>query len=275
MTGLVTHCRSCQGDIVPVLSLGLLPLANQYVETPRPLEFCPHELMRCPTCGLAQLGFTAPSEEVFDAGYPCSSSTTRALRENFADLAAEAGELIGLSPEDLVIDIGGNDGNLLSNFVGKRRVLNVTPEDIGALGVERGIPHLQQYWSRETAADVLAQHGKAKLVTATNVFAHVPDPHEFIEAVLSVLTDDGVFLSESHYLGALLRDVQYDTVYSEHARYLSLTSIANMLRQHGLVVAFARAIDSHGGSIRVYACKSDMALKIAAGSEKFRGRAMY
>lgn len=255
----------------------MLPACNAFHPVGSRVEsekFYPHDLLRCPKCELVQLGFVPPQTETFPASYPYTSSTTRALRENFADLATEANALIGLKPEDLVVDIGGNDGNLLSNFVGKQRVLNVTPEDIGALGVERGIPHLQRYWGQVASEEARGQHGKARLITATNVFAHVPDPHEFVGAALSCLADDGVFLTESHYLGALLKGVQYDAIYGEHARYLSLAAIRNILKPHGLVIPFARTIDSHGGSIRVYACRPDVANEIErkATESKLRAR---
>lgn len=272
----VTTCQSCSSpDLESVLWVGNLPPCNDLRpigEPARAQDTWPTELFRCPKCELVQLGFVPPQTVTFPSSYPYTSSTTRALRENFADLAAEVSALHPLAPEDLVVDIGGNDGNLLSNFVGKQRVLNVTPEDIGALGIERGIPHLQQYWGKAAADLAVSGHGKAKLITATNVFAHVPDPHEFIEAALSALTDDGVFLTESHYLGALLKGVQYDAVYGEHARYLSLRAIENMLKPHGLTIAFSRTIDSHGGSIRVYACRPDYAQAIAGRAHGHRQR---
>lgn len=208
---------------------------------------------------MVQLGHVPPQTETFPSSYPYRSSVTRALRENFAELATECSALLDLKPEDLVIDIGGNDGNLLSSFVGKHRVLNVTPEDMGRLAVGGGIHHLQRYWDKLSASLVLAGQGKAKLITATNVFAHVPDPNEFVEAVLDVLTDDGVFLTESHYLGSVLKGNQWDTIYGEHARIYSLASLTALLKRHGIVVAFSRTIDSHGGSIRVYACRPSAA----------------
>lgn len=275
MAGAVTACRACSGQLASVVSLGPLPLVNEYHATPRAMKFYPHEMLRCEACGLAQLGITVPSSEAFPVEYPYRSSVTRALRDNFADLATEANALIGLTPEDLVIDIGGNDGNLLSNFVGKQRVLNVTPEDIGKLGEERGIEHLQQYWDANAAGEVVAKCGKAKLITATNVFAHINDPNAFVETVLSALADDGVFLAEVQYLGDLLSGIQYDHIYVEHQLWWSLGTLRSLLKKHGLTVAFARRIDSHGGSIRVYACRPDAAPAIAEKAQAFRQRVIY
>lgn len=277
MTSRVTACRACSDPLTTVVSLGLLPLANQYVSatSPEPLTFYPHDLVRCTECGLAQLGITAASQEVFPASYPYSSSTTRALRENFADLARESSALLDLRPEDLAIDIGGNDGNLLSNFVGKQRVLNVTPEDIGKLGEERGIPHIQEYWTVKLADDLRRTLGTAKLITATNVFAHMPSVHDFVLGVTTALANDGVFLIEVQYIGDLLKGAQFDHLYLEHQMFWGLDPLRALLKKHDLVIPFARTIDSHGGSIRVYACRPEAAPAIAEKAQAFRARAIY
>ena len=258
MTGHISECQSCGSrDLESVLWLGYHPHCNAFVPigaAPTVQKSYPLELFHCQRCELVQLGFIAPQEETFPASYPYRSSVTRVLRENFTDLYNETTRLLPLAPHDLIIDIGGNDGNLLSNFTA-HRTLNVTPEDIGKLGEERGIPHLQRYWSKEAAAEVLARQGKARVVTATNVFAHVPNVHDFIGGVLDVLTDDGLFVTESHYLGAMLQGVQFDAVYPEHHRVYSLKSLRNLLEPHGLTVFHAHTIPTHGGSFRAFAAR--------------------
>ncbi len=245
------NCQSCKAETSLVFSAGYLPPCNSYapIGSAEPVTSYATDLYFCDRCGLAQLGHVPPQTVTFPASYPYLSSTTRILRDNFAQLYEETQRINPLGPDDLVIDIGGNDGNLLSNWVGKHRVLNVTPEDAGALGAKRGVPHFQAYWSRETAAGL----PKAKLITATNVFAHVPDPHDFLDGVDAALAPGGMFVSESHYLPDLLRGVQFDALYGEHARYLSLQSIRRQLAAHGMCILGARAIPTHGGSIRVYA----------------------
>src|SRR5205085_2867489 len=102
---------------------------------------------------------------------------------------------------------------------------------------------------------VKEKYSKVKLITATNVFAHMEHIHEAVSNVLSLLNKDGVFISESHYLLSLINDVQYDTIYHEHQRYYSLHSVINLFKMHDLEVFHAREIPSHGGSIRVYAAR--------------------
>ncbi|MBT3658752.1 MAG: methyltransferase domain-containing protein, partial [Rhodospirillaceae bacterium] len=97
--------------------------------------------------------------------------------------------------------------------------------------------------------------GAARVITATNCFAHIEDIHSVVSAIMNLLADDGVFVTESHYLMSLLETVQYDTVYHEHLRYYSLTSLQHLLAMNGLEVVHAKRIPTHGGSIRVYAAR--------------------
>jgi hypothetical protein len=132
-------------------------------------------------------------------------------------------------------------------------VLGIEPTDVGKIATGRGIPTLTRYFTPAVAAEVKGEHGPARVVTAANCFAHIEDVHSIVEGICNLLTFDGVFISESHYLIGLLDRLQYDTVYHEHLRYYSLNSLANLLQMHGLEVFHARPIPSHGGSIRVYA----------------------
>jgi hypothetical protein len=102
---------------------------------------------------------------------------------------------------------------------------------------------------------VRTEHGPAIVVTAANCFAHIEDVHAIVDGIVEMLKPGGVFISESHYLIALLDTLQYDTVYHEHLRYYSLTSLKYLLEMHDLEVFHARPIPSHGGSIRVYAAR--------------------
>ena len=252
-------CQSCDSpDLELGISLGYLPPCNFFLpigDTVTAVPTTPHEVFFCTRCGLAQLGYVPPQTETFPASYPYTSSTTRALRDNFAGLYAESQKIQPLVPGDLVIDIGGNDGNLLSHFPAECVRLNVTPEDMGKRGVELGIEHYQAYWSPAVARGTVNAYGKARLITATNVFSHVPRLHDFLDGVLECLAPGGIFVIEFQSLTDLLRGVQFDHVYSEHARYNSLTSIRHQLTAHDLTIIGARSIPTHGGSIRVYAMR--------------------
>ena len=251
-------CQVCgHAPLEPILFLGYQPPVNQMRsigEVPREQPSYPAQLLLCPNCQLAQLGLAVDPAIIFPPEYPYTSGTTRILRENFADLQREADGLLGLSASHLVIDIGSNDGTLLSNFqAAGQRVLGIEPTDVGAIAVERGIETLKAYFRPEVAAEVRAKHGPARIVTAANVFAHIEDVHAVVEGIVTLLGEDGVFISESHYLIGLMKTLQYDTIYHEHLRYYSLHSLRHLLEMHGLEIFFAREIPTHGGSIRVYA----------------------
>jgi len=257
---VVTDCQVCGGsDLAPVLFLGYLPPVNTMPPVGRPPEeepAFPAQWLRCEQCGLAQLGLIVDKELLFPSSYPYTSGTTKVLRDNFAALAVEVQQLYPLQQGDLVVDIGSNDGTLLSNFqpLGLR-VLGIEPTDAGKLALARGLPTWTAFFDRKTARRVVEEFGPARLITAANVFAHIDRVHDVVEAVLGVLRDDGLFVTESHYLAALLDTLQYDTIYHEHLRYYSLASLQYLFRMHELEVVHAKAIPTHGGSIRVYAAR--------------------
>lgn len=256
---VVQRCQVCGNpDLKTILFLGYLPPVNRMnpiSEKPREQPSYPAQLLYCPLCHLVQLGLIVDPHVLFPPEYPYTSSTTKALRDNFAELYRECKTIIDLTKTDLVVDIGSNDGNLLSNFVGKHRVLGITPEEIGRSAIERGIPTIIDYFTSNVVETVLREHGQAKLITATNVFAHIQNVNDVLDLILKLLAPHGVFISESHYLLSLIQTLQYDTIYHEHLRYYSLHSLKYLLESHGLEIIHAKKIPTHGGSIRVYAAR--------------------
>jgi hypothetical protein len=255
---VVTDCQVCGGsDLEPVLFLGYIPPVNTMPPVGRPAEeqpAFPAQLLRCSQCTLVQLGLVVDKEILFPPTYPYTSGTTKILRDNFAEMAREVGQLYPLHKDDLVVDIGSNDGTLLANFQqAGHRVLGIEPTNAGKLANQRGIATWTSFFDKKTSRRVAAEFGPARLVTATNVFAHIDKVHDVVEAALDMLCDDGIFLTESHYLASLLATRQYDTVYHEHLRYYSLSSLQYLFRMHDLEIVHARPIPTHGGSIRVYA----------------------
>ena len=256
---VVERCQICDyPDLEPILFLGYLPPVNKMHfigEKPHEEGSYPAHLLYCPRCHLVQLGLIVDASILFPPEYPYTSSTTKILRDNFAELYRECRTIIDITADDLIVDIGSNDGNLLSNFKDNHRVLGITPEEIGKIAIERGIPTIIDYFSGEVVSRVLSGHGAAKIVTATNVFAHIEKVNDIVENIVRLMDKDGVFISESHYLLSLIETLQYDTIYHEHLRYYSLHSLRYLLDMHGLEIFHAKRIPTHGGSIRVYAAR--------------------
>ncbi len=259
---VVDRCQVCDSsELEPILFLGYLPPVNTMPAIGSSLgeqPAYPAQLLVCKNCALAQLGLIVDPAILFPPTYPYTSGTTKILRENFAELSREVESLYPLQPNDLIIDLGANDGTLLSNFQKNGvRVFGIEPTNAAKLAIARGVPSLISFFTKEVAARVRAEQGPAKIVTATNVFAHIEDIHNIMTGILTLLDEDGIFISESHYLHSLLETLQYDTIYHEHLRYYSLTSLKYLLQMHGLEIIHARRIPTHGGSIRVYATRKD------------------
>lgn len=259
--GPVTSCQTCGSkNLESVIFLGFLPSVNIMGPLDKKhdrQDWFPAEMLRCPKCTLVQLGYTADPSLVFPPEYPYTSGTTRILRENFAELYAQANALIGLKPTDFIIDIGSNDGTLLKNFKeGGHKVLGIEPSLTAKLAEEAGVPTLMMFFGTEATDKVLKRSGQADVITAANVFAHILEPNSVMENIARLLKDDGVFISESHYLLDLIKTLQYDTIYHEHLRYYSLQSIKFLLEKHGFTVFRVQRIPTHGGGIRVYATRN-------------------
>ena len=257
---VVDRCQVCdERALESALFIGYLPPVNQMRsigQRPHEQPAYPAELLYCPRCELVQLGLIVDPAVLFPPEYPYTSGTTKILRDNFAELYQDCRQIVTLGPDDLIVDVGSNDGTLLSNFhKGGHRVRGIEPTLMANLANERGIPTIMAFFGPDPAATVRAENGPATIVTATNVFAHIEHVHDVVESLLSMLKPDGVFISESHYLMSLIETLQYDTIYHEHLRYYSLHSLKVLLERHGLEVIHAKRIPTHGGSIRVYSAR--------------------
>ena len=248
VSGKVTHCLVCGSwNLHPLLDMGSQPLAERHGDGPR----YPLALLECRSCTLVQLSYVVPGPEVFPLEHPYASGNTRALREHFAGLAAGLSPL--LAAEDLVVDIGANDGTLLSCFGARVRRVGVEPTGQAAKCVAKGITVCQEFFTPAAAKAIRERHGPAKVITACNVLAHTRDVHGFMVGIGQLLADDGVLVVETHDLVSIEDGLQIDTIYHEHLFYYSLTSLSRLLGMHGLVVTQVEKIPTHGGSLRVFA----------------------
>lgn len=256
----IEACQVCGSkNLNSIIFLGYVPPVNTMPSVQQVIQeesAYPLELLRCQDCTLVQIGCLVDPEVLFPLEYPYLSGTTRILREDFANLAQESSEMLNLKTNDLVMDIGSNDGTLLSNFKQKGfRVLGIEPSLSAQIANQNGIPTLMEFFNKTLAEKVKNEYGSAQVITAANVFAHIGGIHDIVEGINALLAEKGVFISESHYLLSLVQTLQYDTIYHEHLRYYSLRTLSALLSAHGLEVFYAKKIPTHGGSIRVYAAR--------------------
>jgi SAM-dependent methyltransferase len=160
---------------------------------------------------------------------------------------------LALRSEDLVIDIGCNDGSLLGAFRGHGvRTLGVDPaRNLAELANDLGIERYVGYFGARSAGEICDRWGCAALITTTNTFPHIPDLQDFLSGVLTVLAPGGTFVIESHYLGDLLEQLAFDTIYHEHVSYWALAPMIRLLEDVGMEVVSVEHLPIHHGQLRV------------------------
>jgi len=252
--GEVTECGLCGStDLAVILDMGEQPLAERYGTDERH----PLALAECGDCSLVQLTFIPGQRDVFPLDHPYATGNSAALREHFAALAAR----IGSGPPGVIVDIGANDGTLLAAYGPDVRRIAVEPTNQAAKCRAQGIITYQEFFTRGLAWIIRATQGPARVITACNVLAHVPDPHDFVAGVVDLLAGDGVFVTENHDVASVTEGLQVDTVYHEHLRFYSVASLSRLLAMHGLRVDEVERIPTHGGSFRVWARKPQPGLQ--------------
>ena len=261
-SGPVTACGSCgYGDLEHVLYLGLQPLpqARQGIIDERRY---PLGLIRCRRCSLVQLSHIVPQAQLFPPDYPYVTGNTKALRGHFMQLAAMVAEMTG--PGDLVVDIGANDGTFLrlldqdwvrAKGAGRVRTLAVEPTGQARKAEAAGIPVIQDYWTPELVGKIRQEHGLARVITAANVFGHVPDPHEFLDGADTLLAGDGTLIIDNQDWYNVVNLGQVDTIYHEHLRYYSPATLSALLEAHGFLVTSLTRTEMHGGALRAIAVR--------------------
>ncbi|MBI2820850.1 MAG: class I SAM-dependent methyltransferase [Acidobacteria bacterium] len=238
------------------LSLGSTPLANRFV-TPRQLRHpepaYPLDVCFCEMCGLVQLADVVPPEILF-TDYIYVSGTSETMRKHFSLLARTVARTCRLSTNSLVVDIGSNDGTLLAQFAPyKVRTLGFEPAaNIARIARDNGIDTVNGFFSPALAEEIAEDRGRAQVILATNVFAHVDRIDLFLRAVRALLAEDGFFVVEVPYLADLLRKKEFDTIYHEHLSYFSLRPLMTLFAGCGMHVAEVDRVPVHGGSLRVF-----------------------
>lgn len=254
----IEKCRICgESNLSIFLDLGSHPMADAFIEESRLGEqerFNPLQVCSCQECGLIQLNHVIPATRLYDENYIYESSTTHMGKRHWAEFAKTAAEIAQLKPGDLVIDIGSNVGTLLEKFRDQgAEILGVDPAPtIVDIALERGVETINGFFNLETAHRIRDERKRAKIITATNVFAHIDDLHGTMTAIAHLLAADGIFIVEAPYLPNLIESLEYDTIYHEHLSYLSLKPMIKLFGQHDMEIFDVQQRDIHGGSFRCY-----------------------
>ena len=257
----ILRCGSCgERDLAPVINLGDQPLAE------RESDRYPLKLLKCTRCTLVQLSYIVDEGEMFPPDHPYATGNTKALRDHFTDLAMEILDRTHVG--DLVVDIGANDGTLVNAVNDDLRQVAVEPTNQADKITDENIVVFQEFFTADLAARIRKDIGEAKVITACNVLAHVPDPHDFLEGIDILLADDGVFITENHNWLSIVNGLQVDTIYHEHLRFYSVASLSWLLASHCFGVDSIEKIPTHGGSFRTYAVKEKPQLALRADNAR-------
>tara|TARA_Y100000996_G_scaffold202456_1_gene158690 strand:- start:1297 stop:3840 length:2544 start_codon:yes stop_codon:yes gene_type:complete len=254
----VRSCRVCGGGFNHYLSLGLSPLANNLNDKKNaPNDLYPLDLNFCNQCSNSQLSVVVPPEKMFD-NYFYLSSTSQQFRDHFIDIANELKSDLKLKNTSVVVDIGSNDGiflepvkNLGINAIGVEPAKNVAK-----IANSKKLTTLPEYFSDKTVNKIIKKHGEADVVTAFNVFAHGDGLKDILKNTEELLKKNGEFIFEIQYLLRTLKDLTFDNIYHEHVNYWCLIAILNFFEDSQMKVYKVKEVDTHGGSLRVYATKN-------------------
>ncbi|MEN9894824.1 MAG: hypothetical protein RIR97_676 [Pseudomonadota bacterium] len=256
-------CRHCQSrNLAPFLDLGTAPPSNAYLAEDKldaPELWYPLRIHVCADCLLVQTQDFASRETLFSETYAYFSSFSTSWLTHAKTYVDEMVRRFGLGRESLVIEVAANDGYLLTH-VQERGIpcLGIEPTASTANAArQKGIEIVQDFFGEALGRDIAEKTGGADLMVANNVLAHVPDINDFVRGFTALLKPSGVVTFEFPHLQNMIAEAQFDTAYHEHYSYLSLTAVHRILKHHGLTVFDVETTPWHGGSLRVFACRTD------------------
>jgi SAM-dependent methyltransferase len=257
-------CRNCRAPLELVLiDLGSAPLSNAYltaITLRRPEKWLPLRVLVCERCWLVQAEAYSRVAEIFNEDYAYFSSFSDAWMTHAKKYVDDVTEEFKLSKSSFVVEVASNDGYLLKNFVDMNvPCLGVEPTaSTAAAARAKGVATLERFFGADLAKEIIDTDGHADLLVANNVLAHVPEPHDFLDGVSLLLTHSGVATFEFPHLMNLIEQKQFDTIYHEHFAYLSFTATVDLMARSGLNVFRVKELQTHGGSLRVFAQPAEL-----------------
>lgn len=252
----ITYCRICKGsNLEKFLNLGVHPPSDAFLrrdqldieEKSYPVDAC-----LCTDCGLVQLGYIVPPEEMFNKEYVYVTSISKTADNHFREYAKEVMERYG-ERGSFVVEMGSNDGTLLSHFRDfGAEVLGVDPSRAATMSIKRSVETINEFFCEDIAKSIRSKYGRAQIIAGANVFAHINDLDDILNGIEYLLDDDGIFVMEFPYLLELVRHIEFDTIYHEHLSYFSITPLVTLFERFSMEIFDITRTPVHGGSIRIY-----------------------
>ena len=258
--GPIDKCQICNSSKLNlILDLGHQPLCDSLLAKEmlnQPETTYPLRMFWCEECSLAQLDYCVDGSVVFHPDYPYRTGVTKELVEYLNGMSSSLISKYNLKHDDLVVDLGSNDGTLLMGFKEHGiKVLGVEPTNIAKLANQNGIETVQEFFTVDIANEIKNKYSEASIVVATNMFAHMASIGEVVSGIETILKDDGVFVFENHYLLDVIQGGQFDTIYHEHLRTYSLKSLIKLFSYYDFTITDVERGSRYGGNIRVHVTK--------------------
>ncbi|MEI2813558.1 MAG: class I SAM-dependent methyltransferase [Burkholderiaceae bacterium] len=256
-------CRHCHAPVtLPFVDLGSSPPSNAYLtpaQMQAPETVYPLRVLVCEQCWLVQTEDFAGFDDMFSAEYAYFSSFSSSWMQHATAYSEAMTKRFGLNANSCVVEVASNDGYLLRNFKAAGiPCYGIEPTASTAKAArDIGIESIEEFFGQTLAQKLLTQGRQADLTAANNVLAHVPDINDFVAGFAMLLKPQGVSTFEFPHLMNLVKFAQFDTIYHEHFSYLSLTAVKTIFKANGLTVFDVEELPTHGGSLRVYAQRSD------------------
>lgn len=256
--GEISYCQICnKKNLNKILDLGFQPLSDDLKKIQNKNKetiFYPLSISFCKSCILLQNDFVVGDKDLYPKTYHYLPGITKDVVKNFSDMSKFLIKKYNLNTRDLIIDAGCNDGSLLKEFKNNKinNVVGIDPTNTIKYARKKGVVAIQDFFNTKSSVSIKKKYGKAKIITTTNVFAHTNNLKEFILGAKKLLSKDGVFVIENHYLLDVVKKTQFDTFYHEHLRTYSLTSLIKLLKYYDLYLIDAYTSERYGGNIQAH-----------------------
>ncbi len=255
-------CRFCHAGLKQTfVDLGMSPLCETYpsaADLNRGEVYYPLHVYLCEQCFLVQLEEYEQPENIF-SDYPYFSSFSDSWLKHAENYCEKMASRFGLGGQSFVVEVASNDGYLLQYFVRRQvPVLGIEPAaNVAKVAMEKDVPTLVKFFGTQLAKELAAEGRRADLVLGNNVLAQVPDLNDFVEGLKILLKPEGILTLEFPHLLRLIERNEFDTIYHEHFSYFSMLTAARILEAHALKVFDVEELTTHGGSLRVFACRAE------------------
>jgi hypothetical protein len=263
-------CRLCKSkDLKIVLPLMDSPLCDAYLREKRTQNFYPLVLELCVRCGFVQINCVVEPETIY-RDYIYMTTSSSGLKLHFQSYASEVFKLANC-PQSFVVDIGSNDGTLLSFFQQKNCLtLGIEPSIVTANNATKnGIETLAEFFNLELSKEIVKKYGYADIITINNLFANIDDLYEFTHGLEALLDENGILVIESSYLLDMINNMVFDFAYHEHLSYFSIVPLVRFFKQFGIKLIRVEHVITKGGSLRYYWAKDSSNRPVDVSVEAF------